>query len=316
MKNFKVWHLAVICVAVFLIFAAIAAAIIISNDEFRNPAKWSINFDEDDFDFGFGIGKGYSIDKTETINVSKKSKISVNTISSDVNIYQTDGSELIVHLYGDYTSRRGEIALEIQNTGSTTIVTVKYPKGGVQRTDLKLDIQIPSGYSDDLSVNGVSSDVTFECEEMMFSDVNVSVVSGTTMINTLHADGLFVNTVSGDVKGRLPSGELDVNGVSAKVTVSGLTETVSVNTVSGDVTLFVEKYNDIKINTTSGDSEINLESKDDFYVKFDSVSGDFECNVPLTIIKQKNSDFEGYSGTDNSAEFNVDSVSGDLTINQ
>lgn len=315
MKNFKAWHLALISLAVFLIFAAIVSVIVVNNDEFHSANRWGISWRDNAWGMGFGVGKDYTIDASDSIDVDGKSNISISAVSADITIVQTTGDKLQVHLYGDYRSRNGEIKLEVTNSGSTAKIVVKYPKNsGVNTSNLTLDIQIPKDYDQDLVIGIVSSDIVFECEDMMFETVKIKNVSGIAKLNILHADSLEVTTVSGGLKGEFPDGTLKLNGVSSKINVLGITKEVNIDTVSGDIILSVEKLDEMDIDTVSGDITITLENEEEFYVDFGSVSGDFECNVPLIVIKQKSGDFEGHTGDKYATEIKAGSISGDLTI--
>ncbi len=316
MKKFKLWHLALISLAVFLIFAGIASVIIINNDEYHSANRWNFGWNEDSWGFGLGIGEDYTIDSEETSNINDKSKIEILAVSADINIMQTSGDELKVHLYGNYTSRKGELKLEVQDTGSGIKITVKHPnKGATIRSDLTLDIQIPKDYDQDIAVHGVSSDVMFNSDSMFLDSINIDTVSGTVNFDTLHADNLTINTVSGEVNGDFPDGKVKINTISSSVYITRLSKTANIDTVSGDITITTTENNNMTLDSVSGDIEISLENDKEFYVNFDSVSGDLECDIPLVIVRQKNSDFEGHTGDKNAAEFNVDTVSGDLTIN-
>jgi DUF4097 and DUF4098 domain-containing protein YvlB len=317
MKNFKLWHLAVICIAVFLIFGTIATVVILNNSALHSWDSWNLRWKDTNNGLIFSAGKDYTIDEQEYAAMGGVNKIQVNTISSDVNVHQTDKEELSAHIYGEYSSKNGEIELEVREAGSGVIITVKYPKnGGVTRTSMTLDIEIPEGYGGDLEMHGVSSDVELECGDMDFGELSFSTVSGEIDLNTVYTKAVTVSSTSGDLRGNILSGELDFNGVSSKVDVSGLTSTADIDTVSGNITLAVERYDDIKIDTTSGDVKIILESEDDFYVSYSSVSGDFECDIPMKIERHGRSDFEGYSREGYKVKFDVGTVSGDLTIEQ
>ena len=317
MNKFKLWHLAVICIAVFLIFGIMATVAVVNNKDIRDGDDWNFDWGEGrvwGFNWG-GIGKEYSIDKTETVDISSKTKIDISAVAADININQSTGEKLEAHLYGDYSSTRGEIELTVVNTGNTARIYVKYPKnGGVNKTNLVLDITIPADYDQALSVDGVSSDIVFECEDMSFESIKINNVSGLTNLNTPHANSLSVDTVSGNVRVHFPAGSVYVNGVSAKVNLTGISDSVRVDTVSGDVTLTIVNVEDLNIDTVSGDATLTIEKDNEFYIVYDSVSGDFSCDTPLTVIKQKGGDFEGYSGSKNAPELNINSVSGDLTI--
>lgn len=94
MNKFKLWHLAVICVAVFLIFGVLATVIILNNDGLHDINKWNFNWNGSNFGIFSGSSKDYTIDADNSIDVSDKSKISIKGISAEINIVQTSGNEL------------------------------------------------------------------------------------------------------------------------------------------------------------------------------------------------------------------------------
>jgi DUF4097 and DUF4098 domain-containing protein YvlB len=63
------------------------------------------------------------------------------------------------------------------------------------------------------------------------------------------------------------------------------------------------------ISTVSGDAELSIPENDGFTVKYEKVSGDFECEFPITTSKN--------TGTykDGGASFSMSTVSGDLDLN-
>ena len=65
MKKFKLWHLALIALAVFLVFGGIVSIISYRNYSWNNT-NWSI-----------GIGDEYTIDESKSIDIDGKTKISI-----------------------------------------------------------------------------------------------------------------------------------------------------------------------------------------------------------------------------------------------
>lgn len=316
MNKFKVWHLAVISVAVFLAFGLIAAIVIANNSDFRSPDNWNI-FWKSGKSF-FGKSEDYSIDEKESISISEKSNISISSLSSKVNVFQTDGEEITVHLYGTYASTGGAIELEVEDDGSEAKIVVKYPSGGasISLSNLILDVNIPKSYSEDVYVKTVSGEIDLECEDAIFEKVKLRSTSGRINFHTLSAESLDVSSTSGKITGNLISGKLVAHGTSSSISVTGLTSESEITTVSGKITVDIEKYEDMDISSTSGRVIINLETEGDFFIDYSTVSGNFNCDIPLTVENQKRTGFEGYSGDKNSAKFKVHTVSGSLEINK
>lgn len=279
MKKFRAWHVALIGLAVFLLFGAISAIIIRNNDKYHSQSMWNVSWENDRW-WSFGNAESYSIDETDMVQISSSIKaVELSAISADINITQTDGERMEVHLYGDYVSAGGEIELDIKNVGSTIKVIVKYPRNiSISSNDLVLDIQLPKQYNQDIKISSVSSDVNFEGETMMLDAFEVETVSGTINFNTIYAGS------------------------------------VRVETVSGDVLLTTMVNPELKVESVSGDVHITLLDDKEFYVDYSTVTGDFECDIPLKIISKGRSEVEGYSGNENAVRFEVDTVSGDFVI--
>ena len=279
MKKFRAWHIALIGLAVFLLFGGISAIIIRTNEKYHSQSAWTVGWDNGRW-WTFGDAESYSIDEADSVQISSSIKaVELSCISADINITQTDGDEMQVHLYGDYASVGGEIELDIQSVGSTIKVIVKYPRNtGTYSNDLVLDIQLPQQYNQDIKISSVSSDIEFEGETMMLDTFEVKTVSGAINFNTLYA------------------------------------KSVRVETVSGDVMLTTMVNPDLTVETVSGDVQIVLEGDKEFYVDYSTISGDFECDIPLNIKSQTRGGFEGYSGNENAVRFEVGTISGDFVI--
>ena len=316
MNKFKMWHLALISLAVFLVFGIIATAAIASNAALKDTSIWDFNLNRNVFNLSFGGGKDYTIDTQKDVNVSEAKDITVGAVSAEINIIQTVGDTLSAHLYGDYNSRSGEIELEVKQTGSTVKINVKYPTIGIRSANLTLDIQIPESYSGSFEIGTVSSSVKLECEDISFEEVSLNTVSGRISIGTLNSEKLNVNTTSGRVSGTLSSGDLKANSVSGDFELSDISGYADIDTVSGKVELDIKEYEGVKVDSTSGNVTISFASAQDFYVKYDTVSGDFDCSLPLMIEKQDRTSIDAYSGNANAAVIDVNTVSGDLKINQ
>ncbi len=318
MNKFKLWHLALICLAVFLIFGGIAAAAISTGSSSLNITDWSFPRIKSNSSGLFSSGAELSLDENTTTDIAGADSIIINGVSSPIEVTTTTGDNVQAHLYGSYFSTAGKIELEVTKNGGDIKILVKYPNGnaGVTTSMLKLDVQIPSDYYGNLSVNGVSSSLDIKCEGMKFDDVRFVTTSGKIHFEPINANSIDVDSVSGRIEGTLVSGKLNVKGISSTVAISGLTAESKIKTTSGKITVDVEAYDDLDLSSTSGSVEINLKTEDDFYVDFDTISGRFDCDIPLTVKSQKRTGFEGYTADDNVAKFDVGTTSGSLKINK
>ena len=172
-------------------------------------------------------------------------------------------------------------------------------------TDIKVTLYVPSSYQNNLELH---------------------TVSGSIDSQDVKADDLTANTTSGsiDVIGS-QANKLDMDTVSGAISVEGgRFETVTANTVSGEVRADAERMNKfeadttsgavsasinemperVEIDTVSGSATVKIPENEGFTVKYDSVSGAFNCDFALAHDTYK----EGGS------VIAVDTVSGSIDI--
>ena len=105
-------------------------------------------------------------------------------------------------------------------------------------------------------------------------------------------DIILVDTVSGNIKAAGEFTELESDSVSGDITVSSAVP--------------LEK---LDCDSTSGNIRLTIPKDSGFTLKADTVSGDISCGLP-TVSESKNRRVCG----DGSADFETDTVSGDLII--
>lgn len=118
----------------------------------------------------------------------------------------------------------------------------------------------------------------------------VTTVTARAVVSGLR-DTVKVNSVSGTLTVSDLKGDIDLNTVSGSVEGDDLTGPASINTVSGDVTLQASDLSKVKANTVSGDITVDLTSGRST-IKSNSVSGDVTVRAPLSGF-----DIEGNTGS-------------------
>jgi hypothetical protein len=108
----------------------------------------------------------------------------------------------------------------------------------------------------------------------------VATVSGEAVVSGLR-NTVKVNSVSGALIVSDVRGDVDMHTVSGSVDGDTLTGSANVNSVSGTVTLQRSSLPDVKINTVSGDIAVDLTSGRS-RIRSNSVSGDVTVRAPLT----------------------------------
>ena len=166
---------------------------------------------------------------------------------------------------------------------------------GLKKTPKKtLTVKIPSNVAEGLKAvtsDSVSAEVTIT--GISASDkIEIDTVSGGANLKNIKTEKLDIDTVSGSIKAAGEFTELESDSVSGDVTVSSATP-----------------LKKLDCDSTSGNIRLTIPKNSGFTLKADTVSGDISCGLP-TVSESKNRRVCG----DGSADFETDTVSGDLII--
>lgn len=126
------------------------------------------------------------------------------------------------------------------------------------------------------------------------------------------------NVVETDFEIQVPAGaRLDVKTFSAPVTVIGVNGSQHIDGFSSDVTVESSSFgdgNDIDINTFSGDVRLRLPDSARGNINFNTFSGRFESDLPVTLNSSSRRNFRGQLNGGGSGDFRLKTFSGDVTI--
>lgn len=126
------------------------------------------------------------------------------------------------------------------------------------------------------------------------------------------------NVVETDFEIQVPAGtRLDVKTFSAPVTVTGVTASQNIDGFSSDITIESTDFgdgNDIDVNTFSGNVRLRLPSNARGNIDFNSFSGRFESDLPVTLNTSSRRNFRGALNGGGSGDFRLKTFSGDVTI--
>ena len=160
--------------------------------------------------------------------------------------------------------------------------------------------------SADAVVSGISAERTA-----------VKSVSGDVTLDGVRSD-ISAQTVSGDLQTRGLAGTLRFTTVSGELTVvSGHSDSVRAETVSGDLTLDLDVHSGgrVDVNSVSGDVTLRLPASAGLAVDVTSMSGSLESAFDgvRTACKPGASTMRGTVG-DGGSRLGVKTVSGDVTL--
>lgn len=247
-------------------------------------------------DFSIGVtGNVYSGDYnigggsiTEPINA-----VEVDWVSGkvDISVYDGDTTEIIEN---EISEEDYKLRYRVEN-GRLTVHSEKsgFNFGIIRRPKKELTIKIPRTYAENLKeikISSTSADININGLTVLES-AETDTVSGRVTAADFNAVSLECDTVSGDIKvsGAIERFDLDSTSGSAQITTSVPLKRLETDTVSGNVT-------------------VTLPENSSFALRFDTVSGDLDSELPLTKKNGK------HICNDGSAEFEADSTSGDFTV--
>ena len=214
-----------------------------------------------------------------TLNLQPGGTVRLKTFSGRVNITGSGGNQVVVKAVRRATrDRLDDIKLEITQNGN--VIEIDANHRVVERrndnvVETDFDIQVPTQVRLDLRT--FSAPVT-------------------------------VSTVAGD---------LVVDGFSSEVRLTEVTGPLRVKTFSGGVTVEAQNWNDgddLNVETFSGDVTLRLPGNARGDISFDSFSGSFNSDLPVTLTTSSRRNFRGSLNGGGSSDLRLKTFSGDVNI--
>lgn len=259
----------------------------------------------------------HDINVERRFNVDDVHEMSVSTSSTNISIIPADTKEIKIHYYG-YT-KIGLPKLEIELEKGKLIVREKNKINisiglNFNSQNLKLDVYVPSSYAGNLDISTSSGNASID--SLTLNRFGFSSSSGDLYAASLNTSFSELNTSSGDITIKELSGSLHFNSSSGNLTANGidLTGDLSAKSSSGEITVgFTGLKGNISTGTSSGDVRLKLPRDTGFAVEFDTSSGDFNTDFPITADEKSGPSVRTTSGDGNIA-IRSNSSSGSLQI--
>ena len=196
--------------------------------------------------------------------------------------------------------------------------TVTLPAGGTLRLKtFSGRVNIRGGSGDQVVIKAVR-----RATRERLADIKIEVTtSGSTVeIDANHrlVERRNDNVVETDFDITVPArARLDIKTFSAPVTVVGVNGSQNIDGFSSDVTIESSDFgdgNDIDVNTFSGDVRLRLPANAKGNIDFNSFSGRFESDLPVTLSSSSRRNFRGALNGGGSGDFRLKTFSGNVTI--
>lgn len=220
--------------------------------------------------------------------------IKVNWTNGKINIEAYDGEDTVIS-ETEVAEKENKLRWRVEDGVLKIQQMAAGMRFGLKQTPKKtLTVKIPSNVAEGLKAvtsDSVSAEVTIT--GISASDkIEIDTVSGGADLKNIKTEKLDIDTVSGSIKAAGEFTELESDSVSGDVTVSSATP-----------------LKKLDCDSTSGNIRLTIPKNSGFTLKADTVSGDISCGLP-TVSESNNRRVCG----DGSADFETDTVSGDLII--
>jgi DUF4097 and DUF4098 domain-containing protein YvlB len=241
------------------------------------PASAQRNRDRDWDDQDRGPRETETFDRT--LSLSPGGTVRLKTFSGRVKITGTGGSQVVIHAVRRATAERlRDIRLEVTQSGNTIEIDANHrvvERRNDNVVETDFDIQVPSQTNLDLRTFSAPVDVT----------------------------GV--------------RGNLTVDGFSSEIRLTDVGGPMRVKTFSGEVRVEAPGWNDgddLNINTFSGGVTLRLPASARGNISFDTFSGRFNSDLPVTLSSTSRRNFRGSLNGGGNADFTLKTFSGDVTI--
>ena len=220
--------------------------------------------------------------------------IKVNWTNGKINIEAYDGEDTVI-TETEVAEKENKLRWRVEDGVLKIQQMAAGMRFGLKQTPKKtLTVKIPSNVAEGLKAvtsDSVSAEVTIT--GISASDkIEIDTVSGGANLKNIKTEKLDIDTVSGSIKAAGEFTELESDSVSGDVTISTATP-----------------LKKLDCDSTSGNISLTIPKDSGFTLKADTVSGDISCGLPA-VSESKNRRVCG----DGSADFETDTVSGDLII--
>jgi lia operon protein LiaG len=242
------------------------------------PALAQPNRDRDrDRDQDRGPRETETVDRT--LSLPSGGTVRLKTFSGRVNITGSGGSQVVIKAVRRATRERlDDIRLEITQSGNVIDIDANHrvrERRNDNVVETDFDIQVPSQVRLDLR--------TFSAP-------------------------ITVSNVGGD---------LEVEGFSSEIRLTDVSGPKRIKTFSGEVTVQARSWadgDDMQVNTFSGDVTLRLPDNARGDITFDSFSGNFNSDLPVTLSSSSRRNFRGTLNGGGSTNFRLNTFSGSVRI--
>jgi DUF4097 and DUF4098 domain-containing protein YvlB len=214
-----------------------------------------------------------------TLSLAPGGTVRLKTFSGRVTITGSGGSQVVIHATRRATAERlRDIKLEVRQEGNT---------------------------------------IEIDANHQLVERRNNNVVETDFDVQLPQQTRLDLRTFSAPVSVTGVRGDLTVDGFSSEIRLTDVGGPTRVKTFSGDVDVEARGWtdgDDLNVNTFSGGVTLRLPDSARGSIDFDTFSGSFNSDLPVTLSSSSRRNFRGMLNGGGNADFRLKTFSGDVSI--
>ncbi|MBN2616716.1 MAG: DUF4097 family beta strand repeat protein [Spirochaetales bacterium] len=248
----------------------------------------------------------------ENLNYSGIGQLNISMSSGNLEIVTEDREDIYLYLK---TFKNGPmIFIDKGNKTKIDIRRSTFKLFSFYNGDVKLMVVLPKKYTQGLELNLSSGDIS--AKNLVIEDFNISLSSGSLFLDNIITKNADFNASSGSMDiTNLFTNNTKVGISSGSLFVNGFTGNLTGRLSSGDVDLYTDKIKgDIDFKISSGDFNLFIVDKNlDAKFELKTSSGSIKVKYPVTIEDNNNNKLYGYTGSGKTL-ISVKSSSGNIFI--
>jgi len=290
----------------------------------------------------------------ETVDTKARGNVTIDVLSGnvDINVWDKNQVQIVGELSDDakgYTfevDNNGEVYFKVEmpnnrwgnwNDDDGSNLKIMMPKTNNLRFEgVNVNIEA-AGIQGESRINTVNGNVTASSLE---SRIKLETVNGNIKSTDLKGK-INLNTVNGKIRDKNSQGELEIETVNGDINTDTSATEIGISNVNGEMKINAKSVEEMEVGTVNGDIEVILSLTEKGHFSYSSVGGDADIyfvgdisasfNIEthaggditnhLTKDKSKEAKYGPgeslkFSMGTGSAEVQIDTVSGDVTLNK
>lgn len=198
-------------------------------------------------------------------------------------------------LFDNMPSKKLEVLIPQELAGGFNDFVINSVSAPVEISDINSKNFEISNVSGSCEINNINADRikisttsgNIELIDSMSKDITTNSVSGRASVDKVTTDSLSLHSTSGNATiNDVISSEVSYSTVSGVFHFDGELKNLNASSTSGKITVIDTIVPDeLDIDTVSGDINVSIPESEDIQIKYNTISGKFNCDFPVLMNK-------------------------------